>query len=451
MLQRIRAAMVAMALGTGALALVSAPATAAAQAAPTVTSVDVAPNPVVVQDKDGTSVTFGFLTDGATSGGFTLKRPGGSTVDVEAKKVGDVDGKQKWQGTRTFTRSDAAGSWRVTAKATSVVGTGTESKAFTVRQVWETDLADFGASPEPIAKGGRLTLDGRLLINGTGGWKGYKGQKVYIAFRAVGASGYTRVAADRTDWRGRFSAGVAAERDGWWRAEYDGSAVAHKTVSDSDRVDVRARAGSRIAGFDVSPRTADAGDRITARGRLEADSRGWDGVRGKKVDLLFRADGSRSWDVVGHDWTDRGGRFLIGAGAETSGWYRAVFAGTSGVKGSGSRAVHVTVREPADTRVIRYNASPEPVKYGAYLRHTGKLQVWDDDHWASYDHAKVALYFKRAGHSKWEYVKTVTTNSAGAFYAKVKAWHSGNWKVSFRGDAETAASTSKLDYVKVKR
>ncbi|WP_248962743.1 hypothetical protein [Sphaerisporangium perillae] len=458
MLQRIRAVVMAMAMGTGALALVATPAsaTAVAQAAPTVSSVEVSPSPVVVDGKDGKQVTLKFAVDGATTGGFTLKRPDGSTVDVEAKKVGDADGKQQWQGTRTFTRSDAPGRWNVTAKASSAVGTGKADKDFLVKQVWETDLAGFGASPEPIDKGDTLTLQGRLLINSTGGWKAYRGQKIFIAFRAEGSSGYERVASDHTDWRGRFSVGVKAERSGWWRAEYDGSSVALKSVSDSDQVDVRTRTTvSRITGFDVTPDPADQGDRLSARGRLDVDtSHGWDGSGGKKVDLLFKADGSSSWHVVGHDWTDRGGRFYIGTEAEQSGWFRAVFRGEPGVEGTSSRAVHVTVQEvvePADTRIIRYNAYPEPVKYGKYVKSKGKLQVWDGDHWVAYDHVKVALYFKQAGHSKWEYVKTVKTSSAGAFYAKVKAWHSGYWKITFKGDDETNASSSRVDYVRVKR
>ncbi|MFC4536790.1 hypothetical protein [Sphaerisporangium dianthi] len=349
MLQRIRAMIVALAMGAGALALVATPATAVVQAAPTVSSVDVSPSTVVVYDKDGKAVTFTFLVDGATTGGFTLKRPNGSTVDVEAKKVGDTDGKQKWQGTRTFTRSDAAGKWNVTAKATSAVGTGTASDDFLVKQVWHSHISGFRVGPDPV----------------------------------------------------------------------------------------------------------DEGDRLAARGRLSVErASDWDGYRGKKVSLLFKADGSRRWETVGHDWTDRGGRFWIGTEAVESGWFRAVFAGAPGVRGTSSRPEHVRVREvkkPADTRIIKFNAYPEPVKYGKYVKNTGKLQVWDGDSWAAYDHAKVGLYFKRAGHSKWEYVKTVGTNGAGAFYAKVKAWHSGYWKIKFKGTDDTEASSSSSDYVKVKK
>ncbi|GAA3799263.1 hypothetical protein GCM10022226_18310 [Sphaerisporangium flaviroseum] len=447
-----------MAMGAGALTLVTSPASAgAALAAPDVSSVEVSPSPVVVENKDGKSVTFSFVVDGATSGGFTLRRPNGSHTSFDAKKVEDLSGgKQKWQGTRTFGRSDAPGDWKVTAKATSVVGTGTASKNFQVKQVWETDLAGFGASPEPIDQGDTLTLRGRLLINSTDGWRSYKGQKVYIAFRAEGSSGYKRVDYDYTDWKGRFSAGVKAEGDGWWRAEYDGSSVAHKSVSDSDQVDVlRKSTSSRIVGFDVAPDPADQGDELTARGRLQIDtSHGWDGIRGRKVNLLFKPDGSRSWQFVAYDWTGRGGWFSIDAQAEKSGWYRAEFRGSKGVKGTSSRAVYVTVKQPpapADTRIIKFNAYPEPVKYGKYVKNKGKLQIWDGDHWTSYDHKKVALYFKRAGHSNWEYVKTVRTNGSGNFWTQVKAWHSGYWKIRFKGNDEAESSASRSDYVKVKK
>lgn len=457
MLKRIRAVVVAVAMGAGALALVTpqASATAGAQAAPEVSSVEVNPSPVVVESKDGRPVTFSFLTDGATTAGLKLKRPDGSALDVDAKKVGEPSGgKQKWQGTRTFGRSDASGKWNVTASATSVVGTGKADRDFQVKQVWETDLVGFGASPEPIDRGDTLTLSGRLLINSNDGWKPYKGQKVYIAFRARGASGYQRVAYHYTDSRGRFSAGVKAQRTGWWRAEYNGSDVAHKTVSDSDQVDVRRKtAASRISGFDVAPNPAVQGGRLTASGRLQIGYHGWNGLRGQKVNLLFKPNGSHSWQFVAYDFTDRGGRFAINAEAELSGWYRAEYHGARGVAGTSSRAVYVTVNKPparAHTRIIKFNAYPEPVKYGKYVKNAGKLQIWDGDHWAAYDHQKVALYFKRAGHTKWEYVKTVATNGSGSFWTKVKDWNSGYWKVHFKGDSEAKASTSRVDYVRVK-
>jgi hypothetical protein len=457
-LKRIRAVVVAMAMGAGALALVTPPASATAgkPAGPDVSAVEVSSSPVVVESKDGKAVTFSFVVDGATGGGFTLKRPNGSTLDIEAKKVDDAGGKQKWQGTRTFGRSDAPGTWNVTAKASSVVGTGQANKDFQVNQVWETDLAGFGASPEPVDKGDTLTLQGRLLLNGTEGWKPYNAQKVYIAFRAEGSAGYDRVAYDYTDSKGRFSAGVKADRTGWWRAEYDGSEVAHKATSDSDQVDVRQKTtGSRIAGFDVTPDPADQGARLSARGRLGLDtSHGWDGYGGQKVNLLFKPDGSRSWQFVAYDWTDRGGRFSIDAQAELSGWFRAEFDGAQGVKGSSSRSVYVTVNEPqvsADTRIIKFNAYPEPVKYGKYVKNTGKLQIWDGHHWTAYDHQKVGLYFKPAGQAKWEYVKTVSTNGSGDFWTKVKDWHSGSWKITFKGNGESNASSSRSDYVRVKK
>ncbi|GII83198.1 hypothetical protein Ssi03_11880 [Sphaerisporangium siamense] len=452
MFQRMRAVVVAVAMSAGALALVSSPASATAVAAPEVTSVDVGPSPVVVENKDGRPVTFSFLVDGATSGGFTLKRPDGSTVDVEAKKAGEVGGKQKWEGTRTFGRADAPGTWNVTAKATSVVGTGKADKDFQVRQVWETDLAGFGAWPEPVSKGGTLRVRGRLLVNGTGGWRPYAGQKVFVAFRAYGAPGYERVASDRTDRGGRFALGVKALRTGWWRAEYDGSDVAHKTVSDSDRVDVRAtRAHSRIAGFRVAPNPATEGARLVASGRLEA-SRGWGGYGGQKVDLLFRADGSHRWRHVSSGRTDRGGRFRIAAEAERSGWYRAEYDGSRHVRGTSGPAVHVKVaRHTASTRIVRSDSSPEPVRYGRYVTSRGVLQIWNGHDYEGYAHQKVALYFKRAGGAKWEYVKTVSTGGSGAFRAQAKAWRSGDWRVVFAGNDEARPSSGKADFVKVRK
>ncbi|WP_203987367.1 hypothetical protein [Sphaerisporangium rufum] len=309
---------------------------------------EVDPPVVVVDDADGTRVTFTFEVEGgATTAGITLRGPDGSRVDVAAAKTGEEGGEQKWAGARTFTRADAAGRWKVTSKATSVVGTAIGERWFQVRQVRDTDIRGFNASPEPVRRGGTLTLDGRLVIDGSGGWHAYPRQKVHIAFRARGAAGYERVARAYTDGRGHFTARVTAKAAGWWRAEYDGSSRAHKAVSDSDQVDVR-------------------------RGR-------------------------------------------------------------------------------ADSRIIRFNASPEPVKYGRYVTARGVLQVREHGSWASNGYEKVALYFKRSGRSTWEYVKTTTTGRSGAFLAKVKAWHSGHWQVRFAGDRAAGPAASYADHVKVRR
>ncbi|MFC7649948.1 hypothetical protein ACFQX6_63635 [Streptosporangium lutulentum] len=310
-----------------------------------------------------------------------------------------------------------------------------------------------------MSEGGWVTLSGVLRQNGAGGWAAVPDARVHLAFRPLGGS-YSRLPASvETNGQGRFWLKAKASKSGHWRAEYDGSPTRLEARSETDRVDVRAEArSSRIVDFGARPDPVTEGDRLSVGGRLQLDTRhGWDGYRGQKVAILFRADGSSRWGQVGSDWTDHNGRFGVAVTARRSGDWRAEFRGGDGVKGSGSRTDHVTVRKPepapeperAASRVISFNASPEPVRYRKYLRFTGKLQV-DDGGWEGY-RAKVALYFKATGSTKWRYVKTTSANGSGKLYTKTVAYGSGYWKFVFKGDDDFYGDSSRSDYVKVRR
>jgi hypothetical protein len=349
MLKRLQAVVVAMALGSAAL--IAAPAANAATAQ--ISNVEINPNPVVVESSAKVTAKFSFVTDVSDAGkvSASLGPKGESSVGVPLTKEDAGSGKWKYKGSFDFGRKDPAGIWVFTAKA----DTATQSSEFKVVQVWDTDIAGFGAAPEPIKAGEVLTLSGKLLIDGPKGWHRYEGQKVFISIKEAGTSSYKRVAYDYTNWKGEFAVGLKAWKTGWWRAEYDGSAVAHHSVSDADQVDVL----------------------------------------------------SKPKPPPSHD------------------------------------------PEPSsESRIIRFNASPEPVKYGKYLRFTGKLQVWDGG-WDGYGDTKVSLWF-RTKHGSWKYVKTTWTNDSGKIRTKAKAWKSGYWKVVFAGNDDADSSSSVRDWVRVK-
>lgn len=170
--------------------------------------------------------------------------------------------------------------------------------------------------------------------------------------------------------------------------------------------------------------------------------------------ITFRADGSDRWEYVTSDVTSRSGRFWASTSAQTSGWWRAEFRGASGIRGSVSDGDWVRVNQPppskADSRLIKFNAYPEPVKRGKYLKFKGKLQIDDDGFWEGYQ-GKVRLYFKPKGADSYQYVKSTWSTGSGNLYTKVKAWKSGYWKFVFRGDGDAYGDTSRRDYVRVKR
>lgn len=450
MSQRIRAVAVALAMGAGAIALASPASASAGAKAPSISDVDVSPSPVVVFD-DSVTATFSFTTKGAGKAELQLRAPGDvsvpTPVDLKSAPHGEWT---KWTGTKSFD-AKSAGRWNILAIAHGD-GESSSRGSFEVKKALDTKIVDFDASPDEVAKGSTIKVSGRLLAEG----KGYGGQQVTITFREKGTDAYRHITKTGTSRSGRFSTGVKAEATGWWRAEFDKTGSARGSVSDTDRVDVKAAdRSSRIIGFDASPEPVDKGDRLALSGNLQVE--GWEGLPGQRVAIQFKAHGSSRWEHVTSDVTGRNGRFWADARAYTSGWWRAVYGGSSGIKGSASDADWVRVErhtpppppEKADSRLIKFNAYPEPVKRGKYLKFKGKLQILDDG-WDGH-RAKIRLYFKLKGSSKWYYYKATWSNSSGNIYTKVKASKSGTWRFVFQGDSDAYGDTSGSDYVRVKR
>lgn len=456
MVKRIRFAVVA---ALGAATLVAGPVTAAsagtAKVDPAVTDVSVSPSPVEVKGAETVKVTFTAETTGDASAvtGWIKPEVGVETEFKLAKSDDLGSGKARWKYAKDVNRQFAPGKWTFRA---STGNTAPKYADFTVKQVFETDFDDIAATPPVVDKGDRITLGGVLRHNGVNGWAPLAGARVHLAFRPLSGS-YERLSGSvETNGRGRFWIKARAFRTGHWRAEYDGSATTLGVRSETDRVDVRGvTRHTRIAGFGAGPDPVDQGDRIGVHGRLQIDTRhGWEGYEGRKVVILFRPDGSSRWSDVATDWTDGRGRFGADLTATRSGHWRAEFGGAPGVVGTSSAADHVTVREPAperaDSRIARFNASPEPVRHGRNLWFGGRLLVHGDDGWEGYG-AKVRLYFKAKGSHRWQYVKSTWSRGDGRIATKAKAYRSGYWKVVFRGDRDFYGDSSGKDYVRVVR
>ncbi|MFB4316529.1 hypothetical protein [Actinomadura sp. 21ATH] len=97
----------------------------------------------------------------------------------------------------------------------------------------------FNASPEPVRKGGTITVKGRLdrLV---GSWKpAAAGAAVSVQFKASGSSTWTTMAGIKTDSTGWFGKTFTASKDGAWRAVYNGSSTYLGVVGPGDHVDVQ--------------------------------------------------------------------------------------------------------------------------------------------------------------------------------------------------------------------
>ncbi|GAA0236696.1 hypothetical protein GCM10009527_036550 [Actinomadura nitritigenes] len=106
---------------------------------------------------------------------------------------------------------------------------------------FDTAVGSFNAAPEPVRKGGTLTVSGRLyrLNDRATGYTSYPGKTMRIYFRPKGAKTWTYMGSAKTAGDGRFRKGFKASRDGTWRAYFPGTSHCDKQASRDDYVDVK--------------------------------------------------------------------------------------------------------------------------------------------------------------------------------------------------------------------
>lgn len=105
----------------------------------------------------------------------------------------------------------------------------------------------------------------------------------------------------------------------------------------------KGKAETRISRFSADPSKVRKGRSIYFEGRLQADDDGWEGVRGERVNVYYRSNGSSAWKWVASDWTSRSGKFEAKTRAYKSGTFRAVYSGDDELDGSKSRTDYVRV------------------------------------------------------------------------------------------------------------
>ncbi|GIH76489.1 hypothetical protein [Planobispora longispora] len=105
----------------------------------------------------------------------------------------------------------------------------------------------------------------------------------------------------------------------------------------------------------------------------------------------------------------------------------------------------------ADTRLVDFNAGPEPLRKGNTVYFAGRLQARDHWKWRGVRHEEVDIYFQADGSSAWKYVTSADTRWDGKFKATSRAVRSGEFRAVFDGDRRLDDSVSRPDWVKVKR
>ncbi|GII65967.1 hypothetical protein Skr01_60520 [Sphaerisporangium krabiense] len=264
MMKRIATALVAAAVGASVLT-VAAPALAdpAPDAPVSIESVKVTPDPVVIRGSDDVTVTATVQTVNAADVkiGFGPTGQGGAPdcnpcAGAAKASAGGAEWKT-WTRSIVLDRRDPDGKWVVYVEATGRDGKVVKAESsFQVRHVRvhkpyrgprATRIEGFDASPEPVRKGRKLTLEGRLTaascrgnwwwngdvyVVGDGrcrddhrwsGWRQVGWQDIKVYFHPASGGRWQYVDTIGTNPDGTFFTKIPAYWSGTWKVVFEGA------------------------------------------------------------------------------------------------------------------------------------------------------------------------------------------------------------------------------------
>lgn len=224
---------------------------AAAICAAPVTDSAAAPAALVVGTTDVKWLTYTVWTDTACDVDLVDVAFFHSGVPVNEKsrrvekagRAGAAAAAEAWTFNIAFDPADLddadAGTLTTTITATATDGTSWSGagKGYTLKR-WPR--VTNNATPEPVAKGGTITIAGKLSRASWNSYEyhGYTGRKVALQFRTTTGS-YATVKTLTTPYGGSLRTTVTASRDGCFRFAFAGSSTTGPINGAGDCVDVR--------------------------------------------------------------------------------------------------------------------------------------------------------------------------------------------------------------------
>ncbi|NDZ56012.1 Htaa domain protein [Streptomyces anulatus] len=202
------------------------------------------------------------------------------------------------------------------------------------------------------------------------------------------------------------------------------------------------RFGVEVPAATVTQHPASRTVRSGATGTFTAAATGADSVRWERS-----TDRGATWSTVPGATT---ATLSVKAAAALDGHrYRAVFVNASGETATSAATLTVST---VPTRIVSFNASPEPVGKGSKLKVVATLQTASatDNVWRPLAKTPVVIEFRSKGGKSWSRATTVTTSSKGVASASVTAVKDGTWRARYAGTADRAAAVSSSDNVDVK-
>ncbi|WP_282702636.1 DUF5707 domain-containing protein [Streptomyces sp. CC219B] len=139
-------------------------------------------------------------------------------------------------------KNSLAGKWNVTAAVLANDGEIYWNDYYTTHKVQRLSKLTVNATPEPVKKGGTLTVTGKLT---RANWETLKysglpsGQSVTLQFRKKDTTAYNNVKGIKTATGGALKTTTTANYDGYWRFKYAGITSTAAVNATGDYVDVQ--------------------------------------------------------------------------------------------------------------------------------------------------------------------------------------------------------------------
>ena len=332
------------------------------------------------------------------------------------------------------------------APATAAVVTGADGRLITRITLSMLDRLIVG---DQVTVSGRLEREDR-----DGAWGPVAGKQVTLQFDPAANGDWRTVATPTTDAAGNYSAKVTITENGAWSAQFANDPVGrpddYRSYTSSEaHTSVRMVAyRTAITGGNAGPEPVGRGNMVTGYGRVMnklADGRWVGAPANATVQLQFSTD-RKKWSNKGLVSVSGDGTFNVQGRADRDGYWRLVVPRGDYAEPSVSGTDYIDVRYR--TRILDFNAAPEPVKKGGTVTVRGLLQR-ETDKWKPYASKTVKFYFLPKGSSTWTYLGSQKTDKYGRFRKGFKATKDGTWR-AYSGAATSYIKTYRDDYVDVR-
>ncbi|KOU67602.1 hypothetical protein ADK57_16290 [Streptomyces sp. MMG1533] len=155
-----------------------------------------------------------------------------ATMTVDPRWIADSD---------DIDSNRVAGVWQVNATVKAKDGDYWISDHIAEYKVKRASKLTTDATPEPVAKGAQLTVNGKLI---RADWEsleyhGFTGQSVKLQYRPAGAAHYSTVKTVKTGAHGKLSTKVTVTKAGSWRWYFPGTTTTARVVSAGDAVTLK--------------------------------------------------------------------------------------------------------------------------------------------------------------------------------------------------------------------